>query len=139
MPGRMMGRKLRLLAHLPNRLKRYLVSHEFVIKHFAQPMLKENIGGHGQWDREKVLRPLLATHPGAGVDINYHREVHKNLPDYFPKVRNPILFVYGQNDPQKGTALHLQKHFEEVSEAGHNVFADQPEKLITLINQYLNR
>src|ERR1044072_7215731 len=90
--------------------------------------------------RQDVLRHFTGPHEGEGHRFNFFPDLHR--------ISCPTLVMGGEDDPmtpieaQVDIAAALPRHlvrFERFSDCGHAVIADQPERGLAVIREFITR
>lgn len=132
-PSKVTGAKARILQMIPLSLKRMLIATYWAKDKLLIPTLYENIGNKLKPDNSKFIQDLETTDVRSIVDINYLKEINQEFPQVVKQLKNKIVYIYGENDAQKNQVNYLTKDFIEIKNSRHNIFVDQPEKLIETI------
>lgn len=132
-PSKIIGLKAQILQLIPLSLRRILISTYWAKDKLLIPTLYENIGNKLKPDNSQFIQDLETTDVRSIVDINYLKEINQEFPQVVKQLKNKIIYIYGENDAQKNQVNYLTKDFIEIKNSRHNVFVDQPEKLIEVI------
>lgn len=137
MPGEISGWKAQLIQGLPLAFRHLLVATNWGKEKILIPALRENIGQEKK-DNQRFLNDLKSTDARSIVDIDYKEEVEVKLFEFFPLVKNEIVFIYGEFDSQKETTKELTKgEYIVIPKAEHNFALSQPEKSLEVLLEVL--
>ena len=137
-PSKVSGIKAQILQLIPLSIRRILVGTYWGKDKLLIPTLYENIGNKKKPDNSQFIKDLETTDVRSIADINYLKEINQEFPTIVKQIKNKIIYIYGDQDSQKNQVSYLTKDFIEVKNSRHNVFVDQPEKLIKIIKSVLN-
>jgi pimeloyl-ACP methyl ester carboxylesterase len=129
------GLLTKLFANFPIPVRRALVSTYWGRKNILLPAASANTG------TQKGTSDLLLTHFSytsnqAMVDTNYIQEIY-SYPRYLKKVKNRVVFIFGEHDRMKKEKLDMVKKYVEVPGGGHNVFSDSPKTVVKILRTLL--
>jgi pimeloyl-ACP methyl ester carboxylesterase len=128
-PGKLFGDVSRLACYVPVFIRRWVASTEWGKKALLIPMLRGNTGDK-KGDDVRLLHNLMVTDPKSLADIDYLREIEKEMPRVLSKIDiNNIAFIYGELDNQKDTNSLIKKYFT-IQGAGHSPFGSHGKELI---------
>lgn len=136
-PSHVVGIKSKILQNIPLSIRRIIVGTYWGKDKLLIPALDNNIGNKTKKDNSKFIRDLETSDVRSIADINYFREINQEFPEIVKKLKNKIVYIYGDNDAQKTQVEYLTKDYIEIKDSGHNVFEGQPEKLIEVIKTNL--
>lgn len=138
MPTQTVGVMVTLSHWLPKIVLRQIAKIAFVREKILMASIRINVGRHKKelHMAKSFSSDINKTSPEAIADVDYVRMV-KELPHLISEVANEKIFIYGQYDLQKKGANAWGIKYNIVKKAGHNVFADQPEEVFTLVTKLL--
>jgi len=139
-PTIILGPQSKRLNIIPLFLKRLMASTEFGRKKLILPILRENsaiLKKNSYLFDQELYQAMLTTDAKAIVDVDYYQDVAVNLPPLINQVKNPIVFIYGENDPHKVNFKRYRKTFIKIPHLGHNIFAENPLLSLSIIKKYL--
>ena len=138
MPTRTFGVMVILSHILPKLISRNIAKINWVRKKILIASIGMNVGWHKEPINlaRKFHTGIDKTSPEAIADVDYVQMV-KELPHILSEVTNEKVFLYGQFDVQKTGAKAWGVKYTEIKNAGHDVFSDQPEQMMTLISSRL--
>jgi pimeloyl-ACP methyl ester carboxylesterase len=117
-PGKVVGAIPRIIRLVPLSLMRFISNTELGRKKLLVPAMQENLG---IGDEQEVNSLLSNTDIKSVIDVDYVKEIERDLPMVFPKIKNKMHFFYGENDPLRLTVSHLFKEYITIPDAGHDV------------------
>lgn len=131
MPVNIVGAIPKIVRLIPYKLMRFIGSTDFGKKGLLVPAMQENLG---IGSKEEVEELLSHTAIQAVTDIDYYKEINKDLPKILNKVKNRVIFIYGEKDTTYLLATNLQSNFQQncllISGAGHSLFFSHPKELL---------
>jgi pimeloyl-ACP methyl ester carboxylesterase len=138
LPIKVNGWRYQLTQLLPLALQKIIIKTRWGGRQVLLPMLKESIGGEPKkGNGRKLLKLVERTHLKSIVEINYKKEIEKDMPQLLTQVKNKKVFIYGEFDPQKKWAKKLLGSYRVVPLATHNIFKSQPKKTLALIKKLI--
>lgn len=132
--GRVSGTKAKILQSVPRPIKRIIVSTYWGKNTLLIPVLNSNIGSKDEDDNSDFIADLETTDPRSIVDINYFKEQNEEFPSVLSRIENEKVFLYGENDAQKGS---LEYDYVVIGGVGHNIFAFDSDQVLELVKAQL--
>lgn len=138
-PGKVSGLQFEITNRLPLFFKRFLISTSWGKKNLLLPILRENTGkNHEKNTDEEFLQDIASTDPKAIVDIDVKKEFDRDMPAILPKLKNKVIFIYGDGDKNiEGTKDFIKKYIT-IKNSDHNVFVHQPEEVVKILKKYIS-
>jgi len=133
LPGKISGWNFQLTSHIPVSLRRLLVSTNFGKAKLLIPILRKNIGKADKTRDAKLLEDLSYTSVQSLVDLDMRKEIEKDMPYFFSRIKNKVVLIYGENDPLRKTVSHLEKKYKTIPRAEHNIFRTNPEETLKVL------
>jgi pimeloyl-ACP methyl ester carboxylesterase len=138
LPGQTSG-KVAILGALPVLVRRLLVSTTAFRRHVVVPTLRQTVGGGKvsmQEHDETTLKQLRSVQTPAIADPDYAHDINMEMRKLIRRVPNRYTLIYGALDKQKTETTDIAKS-KIIPDAGHNPFADKPEKMLAVLEKIL--
>jgi pimeloyl-ACP methyl ester carboxylesterase len=136
-PLTMDSEKLKKASLIPIWLRRLLGSTVWGRKKILIPVLRDITGKANRERDEELLKKLDTTDTKALVDMDVYKEVDLQMPRILPKLKNDIVYIYGEKDKLLEAAKKLLKKLVIIEGAGHNTFRSHPNKTLEVLNKNL--
>lgn len=137
MPFEIPGGKADLANRAPLWLKRFVLKINILRQKILIPILDSTLNETYAESPEVKLAQMASTHHHTISDIDLADETKNKLPKYFTEVKNPSLFMYGENDPLQNAARTKGVKFIIIPKAEHNLYRTNPEAAIKTILNFL--
>jgi pimeloyl-ACP methyl ester carboxylesterase len=134
MPGKVSGIIPRIIRFIPLPIIRYIISTEWGRKKLLVPAMKENLNSG---DEETIHDLLSTTDAKAVADIDYVKEVERDLPKALKKISNKKIFVYGEHDPLISTTKHLIPAYFTIREGHHSALFQDTNLVLSIIKDVM--
>ncbi len=132
-PTKVSGKEFEISQKIPLHIKRFLASTRFGKIHFIVPVIYQNIGSKIS-DVNKALNWINNNDPKVSADVNIQKEINEEIPTSLLKLKTGTIFIYGENDNLRNDLI---KNYQIIKNSGHNIFVDQPEISLEVIQKYL--
>ena len=116
---------LKKASLIPIWLRRFIGSTEWGRSKILVPILRDIIGNKDKGNDQELLRELEITDTKALVDLDVYREVNLQMPEVLPKLKNEIVYIYGEKDKLLKSAKEFLKDMVIIEDADHNIFKSQ--------------
>lgn len=123
-PGKVFGSPSRLFAKLPPGLRTAIVRSRLGIPLVVAPVLGRNTGERNPAQAARLLEKLFATDACAMAEPDYGFDIETGLRRDAPRVRDRVYLVYGDRDPQRGTAADALAEHASIPGVGHTPFRE---------------
>lgn len=137
MPGAVSGWKFELIRRIPLGIQKLLAATRWGQENLLIPILRENIG-YEKGNSEEFFRLVSQTAPQSIVEIDYKKEIERDLPLSLKKVKNEVVFIYGENDKLRGTIGSLIGNYITVPGGTHNTFRTNPQGTLEAVKNSLD-
>lgn len=139
MPFAIENKKVGLVSKAPLFLKRLLLKFDFVREAILLPLVDETLNEtHTSKLQEKLAR-MQSTHENTISDIDLTKEAEINMTNFYPKLKNRHLLLYGEKDPLQFTAAKHHLKFTVIPKAEHNLYRTSPRETLKAVLNFLNR
>lgn len=133
-PGKLFGVQPRLVGWIPVFVRRIVAGSTWGKRTLLIPMLQENTGDK-KGDDTRLLRSLSLTDPKSLADIDYQKEMEKEMPKALRKITTKnIIFVYGELDNQRDTNKQIKK-YQMIKGAGHSPFGSHGIEIMRIVEK----
>jgi len=136
MPGKVGGWKFELARRTPLEILKWLVATRWGQENLLIPILRENIGSE-KGNLEEFFELVSHTDPRSIVEVDYKKEIERDLPLSLNKVKNKMVFIYGENDKLRGTTDSLIGNYITVFGGTHNTFRINPSGTFEVVRNAL--
>ncbi len=134
-PGKISGLMATVASCIPYQIRRLMAATKWGKENILIPTVRGNTGSQEK-DTSNLLASLRVTDPVSLADPDYKKEIETEFPEILTKLHNPISYIYGEFDAQKGSNPMVTK-FVTIKGAGHNVFAQRPKKTVEEIRKII--
>lgn len=136
MPGKVSGWKFELARRVPLEIHKWLVATRWGQENLLVPILRENIGGE-KGNVGEFFELVSHTDPRSIVEVDYKKEIERDLPLSLNKVENRMVFIYGENDKLRGTTDSLIGDYITILGGTHNTFRTNPRGTLEAVRNAL--
>lgn len=136
MPGKVGGWKFEVARRIPLWIQKWLVATRWGQERLLVPILRENIGEE-KGSIEEFFELVSHTDPRSIVEVDYKKEIERDLPLSLNKVKNEVVFIYGENDKLRDTADTLIENYFVVPGGSHNIFRSNPLGTLEVVKNVL--
>lgn len=136
MPGNVSGWKFELTRRIPLGIQQWLITTRWGQEKLL-PILMENIGDE-EGNVEELFELVSHTDPRSIVEVDYKKEIERDLPLSLKKVKNEVVFIYGENDKLRGTIGSLIGNYITVPGGTHNTFRTNPQGTLEAVKNSLD-
>jgi pimeloyl-ACP methyl ester carboxylesterase len=123
-PGKVFGLPSRLFAKLAPGLRTAIVRSRLGIPLVVAPVLGRNTGERNPAQAARMFEKLFATDARSMAEPDYLFDIETGLRRDAPKLRGRVHLVYGERDPQRGTASDVLTENVTIPGVGHTPFRE---------------
>lgn len=137
MPFAIENKKVGLVNKAPLFLKRLALKFDVVRKKVLIPLLDETLNETYTTNSEDKLARMKSTHENTISDIDLTKEAELNITNFYPKMKNRHILLYGEKDPLQFTAQKHHLKFTIISGAEHNLYRTNPKETLKVVLDFL--